>query len=143
MNLAVLYEMQEQKKRRAEVTFGDKTLTPHQVRMYRTLKEAIRTRVGVLHPSTLNALRGSGKTMVLLKLAEELDVPLVTNHSLGRILRRDYPHLTLITPGETARLRGSRYRGVLVDEYVDLNRIDPGIRILTGINRRNDNNDNY
>ncbi|MED1125381.1 hypothetical protein [Bacillus atrophaeus] len=142
MNLAVLYEMQEQKKRRAEVTFGDKTLTPHQVRMYRTLKEAIRTRVGVLHPSTLNALRGSGKTMVLLKLAEELDVPLVMNHSLARMLRRDYPHLTLITPGETARLRGLR-RGVLVDEYVDLNRIDPSIRILTGINRRNDYNDNY
>lgn len=141
MNLTVLYERMEQEIR-TERTFGDKQLSPPQVQMYRALKDAIRTGAGVLTPNALRAPRGSGKTMVLMKLAEEFNVPLVVmNHTLARMFQRDYPDVTITSPRELGR--GSRFREALVDEGVDLNRIDPNIRILTGINGRNHYNGYY
>lgn len=135
MNLTLLYNQQEQ-KRRTEQTFQGIQLTPFQVNLLNTLKDKAR-RGEIAHPLEVRAPRQSGKTTVLLKLAEEWNMPLVEcNTAFARHLKRQYPHLKIITADETRRLRGSNDQAVLVDEGVDLSRIDPDIRIVTGIHGR-------
>jgi hypothetical protein len=138
VNLAVLYRRQEQVRER-EYTFRGQRFSPDQVRFYEALKEKIvNNEAHIFHPGELRAPRQSGKTFVLLKLASDFDLPLIShNKQFARMLSREYSGVNVIGPTDTSRLRGSRYRSALVDEGVDINRIDPSIQIITGINGRN------
>jgi len=137
VNLAVRYIQQEHVRR--DLTFYGMRFTDDQIRYYRTLKEKIlNSDTHIFHPLELQASRASGKTTVLLKLAQEFGIPLITmNTGLARQLNRSYPDVLVISSSEASRLRGSRYPFSLVDEGVNLDRLDPSIRIITGINGRN------
>lgn len=137
MNLAILYKNQEQERR--EFSFRGLRFTEDQRRFYKALKEKIVNEENyVFHPTELKAPRCSGKTTVLLKLAEEFNLTLITHSSIfARALNREFEGIRIIGAREASRIRGLRYCSALVDEGVDIDRIDPGVHIITGINGRN------
>jgi len=137
VNLAVRYIQQEHVRR--DLSFCGMRFTEDQIRYYRALREKIENdEAHVFHPLELQAPRASGKTVVLLKLAQQYDIPLIEmNAQFARQLSRSYPGVRVIGASETHRLRGSHFRRFLVDEGVSLERLDPSLRIITGINGRN------
>lgn len=135
MNLVTCYKQQEHKRREAQ-SFRGKRLTPTQVRLLEELKDKA-IQGDLVDPFQIGVGRQSGKTTVLLKLAEEWKIPLVVhNRSIAMGLRKDYPDIDIIWAQGTRNLRGSRHREIITDEGVDISAVRamcPGIRVKTGL----------
>lgn len=134
MNLVRVYIDTQQT--RAKYTYEGIWLTQHQRKMLDALREKVR-RGETATTRELRAPRGSGKTFVLLKLAQELNVPLVTPSKVqANELSRSNPNVEVISQYDIiyGYFRGRGTNQVVVDESVDIQRIkEHGADILTGI----------
>ncbi len=133
MNLTDIY-IDQAKTRRAN-QFCGMSLTKEQIQLLNLLKEnAIKDR-GLIDLQEAMIPRRSGKTIVLLKMAEDLGIPLVVqNENFARSLKQRYPHINIMSQAQMGeRLRGTEYREAIVDEGVMLRNINSNIKILTGL----------
>ena len=96
MNLVEQYEQ----IRKKEFYFRGIKLTPLQIKLLKTLREKTRTGDLVI-PEDEGYGRGSGKTTVLVKLAEELGAPLIEpNLFLANELQKRYPGVPVYSASE-------------------------------------------
>lgn len=135
MNLAEMYAAQERERR--HYSFRGLRFTEDQRKMYDALRERIvNNDPYVFHPMELGATRRSGKTTVLLKLAEEFNLPLITHSSvIAQDLSRRYEGIRVVGSSSAERLRGmGRY--ALIDEIANFDYARLYTQIITGINDR-------
>lgn len=131
MNLTEQYEQ----IRKKEFYFRGIKLTPLQIKLLKTLREKARTGDLVI-PEDEGYGRGSGKTTVLVKLAEELGAPLIEpNLFLANELQKRYPGVPVYSASEVrSRLMDApRTDLAIIDEGVDPMAVLEVVPRITGV----------